>query len=205
MMPAYLGTFGTKEIDYPLCVQGNVEMTRRDYSLLLKLAQHFHDHAMATKIKLVGNMTKADGPHLLYQIDKLGLEPYFEFQGSQNSNEIIGYQDYYQRVYASDFILFLISDALLRTYQNRITSSLTICLALDCIPIVLEKYAVMAGIQDISLTYTDDIEFFAVVERALSMSTNEKQALRQKIRQKRELWLKQSEENLASVIDSFSE
>jgi hypothetical protein len=175
-----------------LSVQGNVDFHRRHYHALLPLASQLPD---SWSIQLVGNILNEDGPTLHRAIQDADLIDKFILYDTS-----LEYAQYYTCIAQSRFLLVLIDQSLLPSYQHKATSSIATALITQTIPIMLRQMASWMHLEDIAITYDNDDDFIACLHRAMSLSSKEREAYQAKLFAYREEALNQSQANVARCL-----
>lgn len=101
-----------------LAVQGIVSWKRRDYGLLIRMAQRLKQQGDShIRFDIIGNSLRKQGPKLRQAVQKAGLEEYFIF------HEYLSDEAFFGRIAAADYILPLIGPEQERYLRGKATAS----------------------------------------------------------------------------------
>jgi hypothetical protein len=201
LAPVYLGDAATTESEGEitrLCVQGNLEYTRRDYpglvDAVVKLAAERQDFV----IRIVGRSDTRDGNHFRATINERGVADRFTFSTGE-----ISHGSYLALVAASDFILPLLDSRMPKLapyFGVKITSSMSMAVALGVLPVVETSLAALYGVDGAALTYeSGDLAWG--IRSALEMRPSVRKRFRRRLAEVRVEALTASVGNLSASLD----
>ena len=162
------------------CVQGNIDLHRRNYDSLLIAASKLKKSNVRCTFKIIGKINRA-ARTLQERIEELDLSDYFTFVSDAER-----YLDYYGAIHGCRFLLFLVDDAT-QTYQpffeDKCTSSLGVALGLNVIPVINGKLSEVYDIEECSVTYESD-DVYSGIKSALSLDSKKIDSLMNSLRAK---------------------
>ncbi|HEV8403680.1 MAG TPA: hypothetical protein VGQ31_11675 [Candidatus Limnocylindrales bacterium] len=134
-----------------LCVQGNVEYVRRDYTSLLAAVETLAGERSDFRVRIVGRSHWRDGRDLRAQVEARGLADRFSFSARD-----IAHPDYIRLVATSDLILPLVDPGVSRLapyFTVKITSSMSMSIGLGVIPVTETSLARLYGVEEAAVTH----------------------------------------------------
>ncbi len=180
-----------------LCVQGNIEPVRRDYEALLDATQEVAAERSDFVVHMVGRSSSAYGRAFRAEVDARDLADRFAF----NQGEV-SHRAYRAQVAGADFLLPLVHAGVprLRPYfEVKLTSSMSMAIALGVIPIVERDLASLYGAADGAVTY-DPGNLARSMRTALELRAAERAAKVDALARLRSTGLAESVRNLAASI-----
>jgi glycosyltransferase involved in cell wall biosynthesis len=148
------------------CVQGWIDVRRRNYADLLDAVERLdRDGLHDFEIMLLGMDYGLDGLRFRRDLAERGLDRYFDLTGEQPD-----YREYFSAIASCGFVLPLVdSSPHLRMYfQDKITSSISIALGSNRIPVVHSDLAELYDLRSLCVDYPDG-ELADAMHRALSL------------------------------------
>lgn len=179
-------------------VQGYVQQKRRNYNQLLPSAKAI-DKTSSFTIRLIGRE------------NDLSREITAGFNQAGMSSRIMtcpdgqAYETFYRYVGECEFLLVLIDrskDYFKAYFKDKCTSSVNTALSLGCIPVINQELAELYGIAACSVTYVGD-DLTSGLNRALSMTDEEKEVLLKALLKKRGDWLRVSVEQADACAETL--
>ena len=182
-----------------LCVPGNVEYVRRDYGSLVSAVETIAGERTDFRVMIVGRSQWRDGRDLRAQVEARGLADRFVF-----TEPDIPQPRYLALVAAADFILPLIDPVipgLAPYFSVKITSSMSMSIGLDVIPIAEASLATLYGVDQAAVTHPSG-HLVDGIRAALDMSPGDRQARVASLGRIRSEALASSVTNLADALAS---
>lgn len=180
------------------CVQGRLDLRRRNYSSLLDAIEQLSSTCDAElEVRLVGGEYELDGARFRRSIRQRGLERFFSIDTEWHS-----YARSIEAVAASEFVLPLVdttSIAFAPYFEDKISSSLSMAIGLSRIPVVHHRLAVLYGLEGCAVTYRDG-DLAAAMSRAMRLSTKQHLEMAQRLTQVRLELLESSLGHLAAAL-----
>jgi hypothetical protein len=134
-----------------LCVQGNVDYARRDYSALLDAVAGVAADRSDFVVRIVGRSGGRDGRDLRAKVEDRALADRFTFNAGE-----VSHRTYLTQVGTADFILPLVDDRSpgpARYLADKITSSMSMSVGLGVIPIADARLAALYGVEDAAVCH----------------------------------------------------
>jgi hypothetical protein len=201
LAPVYLADAPPRDQERELtrfCVQGNVEYARRDYAALVDAVSELAAERSDFVIRMVGRSTSPDGQQFRAMIGKRGIADRFLFTGGE-----ITHAAYLTQVGTSDWLLPLLhrqQSALAPYFSVKITSSMSMAIALGVPPIAEETLATLYAMTAASVTYASG-DLAGGMRAALAMTAGERTTLASRLDMMRAELLAASVRNVASRLD----
>ncbi len=200
--PVFLGHMPYKpKIRTTLCVQGNIEFTRRNYYSLIEAVNLLAAEGIKElSILFVGNNKTPDGKKLKKEIISRSLSAFFRFSDSN-----IPYKVFFDILSESSFILPLIDKSFPNHkayFSHKITSSISISIGLAIIPIIHKELAFLYNIEKASYLYQDG-ELSGVIKKAISDSEKSVEQKRLRLIEMRKALLDSSIKNLYVTLQEL--
>lgn len=180
------------------CVQGYINFYRRNYDSLLTAAIKLKEKNVQCSFKIVGRLGR-QSRIMQERISELGVSDYFTFVG-----DAVSYRDYYRAIGSCRFLLALVDDSRMiyrPFFEDKCTSSLSIALGLDVIPVVNSRFAEVYDIEACSVLYESDDVYSGVVS-ALSYESERIDSLANNLKRTRQRFVEDSEVEFGKAIDS---
>jgi hypothetical protein len=181
-----------------LCVQGNVQFARRDYGSLADAVVTLAAERSDFVVRIVGRSTWRDGLEFRATVADRGVAKHFVFNAGEISHE-----EYLTQVATSDFVLPLIDHrvaGLAPYYSVKITSSMSMAIGLDVIPIAEQTLAQLYGVEDAAVTFESG-GLPEAIRVALDTEASVRTARRDRLARIRADALASSVENIASALE----
>jgi hypothetical protein len=182
-----------------LCVQGYFDPTRRDYGQLLRALQALRGEGREDfEVYVMGRTLSRQFREFEKQVRNAGLEDHVRYTWKG-----IGYRSYYRLLNSVDYVLPLITPESHPTYfQSKSTSSIAAAVGFNSVPIAHERLAHFYSLDDVAITYTDDL--LPAIRRALDASDEQLAASRARLEAIKQGYLKDSLRQLEQAIASAS-
>jgi len=180
------------------CVQGYINFYRRNYDSLLQAASKLKENNVQCNFRIVGRLGR-QSRIMQERISELGVSDYFAFVGDAES-----YRDYYRAIGSCGFLLVLVDDSRMiyrPFFEDKCTSSLSIALGLDVIPVANRRFAEAYDIAECSVPYESDDVYSGIVS-ALSFENEEIDLLANNLKRTRQRLVEESEVEFGKAIDS---
>jgi glycosyltransferase involved in cell wall biosynthesis len=180
------------------CVQGYINFDRRNYDSLLTAASKLKEKNVQCNFKIVGRLGR-QSRIMQERISELAVSDYFTFIG-----DAVSYQDYYRAIGSCKFLLVLVDDSRMiyrPFFEDKCTSSLSIALGLDVIPVVNSRFAEAYDIAECSVPYESDDVYSGIVS-ALSYESERIDSLADSLKRTRQKFTDDSEVEFGRAIDS---
>ena len=180
------------------CVQGRIDLRRRDYWGLLDAVEELKTSGVDEfEVDLVGGDRALDGVRLRRSIRQRGLDTLFTTHDGP-----FRYGECFRRISSAGFVLPLVDSTspLFRPYfEDKITSSISMALGTGSIPVMHQRLAELYDLVDLAIGYPDG-GLAAAMKTALELSEEARLRMAERIDQKRQWLLDESLDNLAGVI-----
>jgi glycosyltransferase involved in cell wall biosynthesis len=183
-----------------LCVQGWIDFRRRNYADLLDAVARVADSGSRDfEVLMVGKDYGLDGLRFRRAVSERGLADRFVFTG-----DVPEYAAYLTTLASCGFVLPLIDDsAHLRTYfEDKISSSISIALGLERIPVMHTRLAELYDLAETGIVHGDG-ELDRAILAALELAPAARQQKLAALRTRREALLDQSLVNLERILDQL--
>jgi hypothetical protein len=183
-----------------LCVQGNVEYTRRDYGALVEAVIPLAAERSDFVIRVVGRSDTADGRDLRARVEERGVADRFTF-----SRGVISHRRYLTDIGTSDFIMPLLDGrqpAHAPYLESKITSSISMSVGLRVIPIAEAQLASLYGVESVAVTYEHG-GLPAAIRTALDLPAAVRSERIARLESLRSTALTASVANIAAAIDDL--
>jgi len=174
-----------------------VEFRRRNYTALLDAVGELVADRVPVRIRIVGRSTTPDGLTLRAEIERRGLASVLELSPGE-----ITYQEYFELVAGSDFVLLLLdhtAEHLQSYFETKLTAAIPFAIGLG-VPLVLHRdLAAAYEVEACGVGY-DDGGLAAAMRAAIDSSQSERDAWRTALDTTRSELLAESLANLREAI-----
>jgi hypothetical protein len=179
------------------CVQGWIDVRRRNYAALLDAVEQLdRDGIRDFKIVLLGMELGLDGVRFRRSLNERSLGGYFDVTGEKPD-----YRSFLSTIASCGFVLPLVdSSPHLRMYfQDKITSSISMALAMHRIPVVHQALADLYNLRSLCVDYRGD-GLADAMTRALSVPDEARRDIQNGLDTRRRQLLDASCENLYQTL-----